>query len=106
MWRTPGIQIQYGVITQKIGDVCQFSWFCDDTPDKPADTDAWKRSKEIALALVLKKKKRVLSKAALWYNNPEKTAADLQTWFDTLPKGPKFGDHQFYTKPPIKIAAK
>ena len=48
-----------GVVNQKIGNTCMFSWTCDDHK-KIANQVAWKQSQQIALKLLSRKRKDLI----------------------------------------------
>ncbi len=41
-----------GVVHQKIGRSCQFSWYCDGKPDVPKDQDAYRLAYQVALSVI------------------------------------------------------
>ncbi|MGR9073651.1 MAG: cell wall hydrolase [Gammaproteobacteria bacterium] len=70
---------------------CQFSWWCDNKPDRPKNKAAWEVSVKLA-GEILSGKSVDPTKGALWYH------ADYVRpyWKDSLVQGPKIGQHIFY----------
>lgn len=78
---------------------CQFSWTCDGRPDTPTDEDAWRRSLQLAAA-VLEADGALEDPAhgALWYHATHVTPA----WTDHLARAEVIGRHVFYRdRPPF-----
>ena len=71
---------------------CQFSWWCDGRSDSPRDSQAWGHVKAVA-------------RKVYWGFSPDPTAGSLwyhaahvsPSWGKTLTRGPKIGQHLFYS---------
>ncbi|MEW8507124.1 MAG: cell wall hydrolase [Candidatus Thiodiazotropha sp.] len=70
---------------------CQFSWWCDGRSDQPVNKRAWRRSLELAHA-ILSGRSKDPTDGALWYH------ADYvkPVWSSALVLGKKIGHHLFY----------
>jgi spore germination cell wall hydrolase CwlJ-like protein len=71
---------------------CQFSWWCDGLSDRPRNKRSWRQSVILA-AKVLLETTNDPTNGALWYH------ADYVDpyWRRTMEKGPKIGNHIFYS---------
>lgn len=70
---------------------CQFSYTCDNVPDKITDLDAWEEAKQNA-TLVYHKKVADPTHGSLYYKNPKKSK---QKW-SVSGKTVAIGNHTFY----------
>ncbi len=71
---------------------CQFSWWCDGRSDSPRNSQAWGQVKAVA-------------RKVYWGFSPDPTAGSLwyhaahvsPSWGKALTRGPKIGQHLFYS---------
>lgn len=89
---------------REITNLCQFSWWCDELSNQPLNRDSWAASREIA-AEVYDTPESDVTMGALFYH------ADYVKpfWRTSMVKGPKIGQHIFYSKPgsrpaPVQVA--
>jgi len=75
----------------KIGQGCQFSWWCDEISDAPMNPRAWQSSQALARRIFWDYSEDPTT-GALWYH------ADYVTpyWRRSFAQGPKIGRHIFY----------
>ena len=71
---------------------CQFSWWCDGKSNQPEHGVVWENSLHIAQTILIGKSKDPTG-GALWYH------ADYVSpyWQKAFARGPKIGQHIFYT---------
>lgn len=86
-----------GVVYQgsKRATGCQFSWTCDGLSDRPAETQAWKRSKALAAYVMLDVEWEKLTGNATHYH----ATYVRPYWARTLEKTARVGRHIFYRWP-------
>lgn len=88
-----------GVVLQKKGKTCQFSWWCDGKSDKPTERYAFQQSKALAKMMIEDGEYiSVVGKNVTHYHaqsvNPY--------WSNDLGYVQKLGNHIFYTKKETK----
>ncbi len=77
---------------EKVLNRCQFSWWCDGRSDSPRDSQSWGQVKAVA-------------RKVYWGFSPDPTAGSLwyhaahvsPSWAKALARGPKIGQHLFYS---------
>ncbi len=76
------------------GRLCQFSWYCDDRPNRPRPGADWRDATQLARQ-VYRGQSSDPTGGALWYHadyvDPE--------WRHALRRGPQIGRHIFYYDP-------
>lgn len=76
------------------GRLCQFSWYCDDRPNRPRHGADWRDARHLARQ-VYRGQSSDPTGGALWYH------ADYvdPDWRHALRRGPQIGRHIFYYDP-------
>ena len=76
------------------GPLCQFSWYCDDKPNRPRHGGPWRDAKRLAQRVYWGRSQDPTG-GALWYH------ADYVApeWRHGLRRGPQIGRHIFYHDP-------
>ena len=76
------------------GRLCQFSWYCDDKPNRPRHGGPWRDAKRLAQRVYWGRSQDPTG-GALWYH------ADYVApeWRRGLRRGPQIGRHIFYHDP-------
>jgi spore germination cell wall hydrolase CwlJ-like protein len=74
---------------------CQFSYFCDGLPERPAEKEAWEMALQIAGALIDTDFKMVGLEQATHYH----TISVQPSWATVLEPCGRVGDHLFYAAP-------
>lgn len=80
-----------GVVKQKTGKICQFSWTC--RKSKIVDSDAWNESKQIAIKLLKKDRKKLydLTNGATYFHS-----VGLKLKWKNLQHTATIGNHIFF----------
>ena len=82
-----------GVVNQRGGGSCQFSFICDGRPDSVADRNAWAMAQKIASAF-LEGAPRDLTQGATYFH----AAGARSGWTAGFAKTARIGQHVFYRK--------
>lgn len=85
-----------GVVEQRGGGSCQFSYVCDGASDKMRETEAMERAKRIA-RVMLDGAPRVLTDGATHFH----TSNVRPRWARQYPQTASIGAHRFYRKPGV-----
>jgi N-acetylmuramoyl-L-alanine amidase len=72
---------------------CQFSWVCDDIPDRPRDPRSWRRALELAYHLI-RRPTVDPTRGAMWYHASWVRDPKLG---DRVAEVARIGRHVFYT---------
>lgn len=88
-----------GVVNQRSGRSCQFSYVCDGRSDTPSNQVAYRRAEKIARAM-LDGMPRTLTDGATYFH----TTAVRPSWSHRFENTAKIGAHLFYRKP-VQTAA-
>ncbi|MFT3689780.1 cell wall hydrolase [Paenirhodobacter sp.] len=83
-----------GVVNQRSGRGCQFSYVCDGRSDKPSNMAAYRQAQKIARAM-LDGQPRTLTDGATYFH----TTAVKPSWSRRFERTAKIGAHLFYRKP-------
>jgi spore germination cell wall hydrolase CwlJ-like protein len=78
-----------------IRNKCQFSYFCDGLPERPAEKEAWDMALRIAGALIDTDFTMTGLEQATHYH----TISVLPSWATALEPCGRVGDHVFYASP-------
>lgn len=85
-----GVVYQKNVVMEKV--ICQFSWYCDRSPNKKPNDESYKESYQVAKKVLLEGFRLEILKDAMYYH------ADYVKPNWGLPKVTQIGRHIFYTE--------